>query len=396
MAGESLNIHIPQSCTHTYLMRTLGRAGALEGEWEHLVIHMPNRSFILISTVAFLCAWGLRQRLAGRTFEFTGNGGPLNYLSRLNLFKHLDFSHPENFERHTTIGRFIPLLLFDDDRTVFQASNAICDLVLRNFDNGREFLPALEWAVYEVLDNVNLHAETPVPGVVCAQFYPGMHRIDIAICDTGRGVRASLSESILLNSHEEALSKALQRGVTRNPNIGQGNGLAGVLEIARQNEGGFYLWSGDTVYSSTEAQLFKPVPLIPGTGVMFRLDTQHPVDLSRTFIGENAFSFIDAEGERIQEGGGLLIKDECLNTGTRSSAQPLRRKIMALLPDYEGTLLLDFDGVGSASSSFLDELLGRLVIELGEQVFRERVKLANISKQLIDMTNVVIGQRLQT
>ncbi len=74
------------------------------------------------------------------------------------------------------------------------------------------------------------------PGVLCAQFYPKRHRIDIGICDMGRGIKASLQESIpIWGGHGSAISKALGRGVTLDKDIGQGNGLARTLEITRPN-----------------------------------------------------------------------------------------------------------------------------------------------------------------
>ena len=48
----------------------------------------------------------------------------------------------------------------------------------------------------------------------------------------GRGIKASLEEAMFLWSHGDAVTKALGRGVTRNPAVGQGNGLAGTLDRA--------------------------------------------------------------------------------------------------------------------------------------------------------------------
>jgi hypothetical protein len=55
---------------------------------------------------------------------------------------------------------------------------------------------------------------------------------------------------------------------------------------------------------------------------------------------------------------------------------------------------LDFGGVEAASSSFLDELLGRLFDEMGEEAFTQKVRLINMPDDMVDMANVVIGQRV--
>jgi hypothetical protein len=62
----------------------------------------------------------------------------------------------------------------------------------------------------------------------------------------------------------------------------------------------------------------------------------------------------------------------------------------------DGPLALDFDGVDSASSSFLDELLGRLVDELGQETFNQNIRLVNMPDEMVDMANVVIGQRVDS
>ena len=163
----------------------------------------------------------------------------------------------------------------------------------------------------------------------------------------GRGIKASLSESRHIWSHGDAVTTALQRGVTRNADIGAGNGMAGALEIATQNQGGLQVWTGDIVYrlENGREKGFAQMPAVPGTGVMLSLDTRKPVDLTQTWIAGGDWSYIDAEAERIGEAGGIRVVDECINTGTRPPAQRLRRKVQSLLPEMQGPLVLDFTGV---------------------------------------------------
>jgi hypothetical protein len=68
--------------------------------------------------------------------------------------------------------------------------------------------------------------------------------------------------------------------------------------------------------------------------------------------------------------------------------------ILHRLSEQGGPVTLNFTGVTSASSSFLDELLGRLAYELGRDGFREKVKLTGLSGLIASMANVVINQRL--
>jgi hypothetical protein len=404
-----LQLTLPNNCSQIELLRALDGVGALRGAWDHLAIEVPN-TFVEIPAVAWLCTWGLQQRQRGRRFSVTGHAQSLNLLARYDLFQHLGIPYAESFRRRAAVGRFIPLRLIADGADVKAATDAICDLVLRTLDNAADFLPALEWAVNEIIDNIINHAAATVPGAVCAQLYPNQQRLVVGICDAGQGILNSLAQSHVLADHQEALLLALQRGVTRGLGAGMGNGLADSQEISQLNGGNFQLWSGDALYD-LESNGARRIPFTPGTGVAFTLNTDRPVPLADTFMGERGQrkpkkSYLNAEIERLEEKGGLLVADECLNTGTREAALALRRKIIALLTaqdrelasaptrPHDLTVTLDFAGVKSASSSFLDELLGRLAFYLTADAFYRRIKISNLLPELAIMANVVIAQRL--
>ncbi len=378
------------------LSQEIGAAGALGSDWDALVLHVSVGCFIHCSAIAFLCTWGHQQVLAGRRIILRGDDDVLRYLARMDLHHHLGVAYDAS-RRQSEVGRFLPLRLIAGDADVFGNVNAICDLVLHQFENARAFIPALEWAVNEIIDSILIHAESPAPGAVCAQYFPHEHRLDVGICDVGRGIKTSLSESRHIWSHGDAVTTALQRGVTRNPDIGAGNGMAGALEIATKNQGGLQVWTGDVVYrlENGSEKGFAQMPAVPGTGVMFSLDTRRPVDLTYTWIAGGDWSYIDAEAERIGQTGGIRVVDECTNTGTRAPAQRLRRKVQSLLPGMSGPLILDFSGVDSAASSFLDELLGRLSASLGTDEFRRDIQIIGMDPLIRHIANVVIEQRIK-
>jgi len=398
------SIRLPTSVTHQTFIEALAAADVMGLTGESYRIHIPRGCFASCSCIAVMGAWGQDMRRRGHDVEFYGDDSTLRYLARMDLFRLVEFRYRENFERHVEGGRFIPLHKVENPKDCVKVINRIGDLVLHHFDNARDFFPAMEWAVNEVMDNIAIHSQTPVPGVACAQFFPEKGRVEIGICDMGRGIKASLSERYELWSHGDAITKALERGVTRNPEVGQGNGLAGTLEIAKVNEGTFHIWSGDACFKMSQGKepKFTIIPEIPGTGVFLSLDTTKPVNLrTDTFIGASQFgdnesSYIYNESERVTMGDGLVVADECFHTGSRPPAKDLRRKILTLLPDVDRhPLLLNFAGVKSASSSFLDELLGRLVLELGVPVFQSKVTVINMSETIKQMANVVIKQRLE-
>jgi hypothetical protein len=342
------------------------------------------------------------SRLRLQEVRFTGDAAKLNYLSRLDLFKILGFKYEEQFTRHPEAGRFVPLKQISSTKDVHAAVSGLCDMTTRFLDNAKIFVPAMEWAVNEVVDNIVIHSQSKIPGIVGAQYYPEKHEIKIGIVDGGLGIRATLAERYPYSKDFEAIEKAIERGVTRNPEIGQGNGLAGTVEIAQLNQGEIAIYSGAGSFESKSrsSTFSKMVNGFGGTIVSMLLKTEQPVDLMETFMAEGAtgWNYFDAEAQRLVEGGGIRVIDEIPHTRGREPAKALRNKILCLLDSIgEGKKLrLNFDSVRSPSSSFWDELLGRLICEISSDVFRRKIEIVNIDPISHALAKTVVKQRMQS
>jgi len=240
-------VQLPHSCEHSDLLAGLGKALEHPDKDPRIVIQVSPGYFISPAAIALLTAWGLKASANGSKLEFIGSDN--HYLSRMDVLSTLNITYEEDFKRHSEAGRFIPvktIRTFDD---CHRAANAICDLVIHHFDNAREFIPALEWAVNEITDNILVHSDSVTPGIICAQFFPTKKRLDVGICDMGRGIWASLGESQELYSHGHAIETALKRGITRNRKIGQGNGMAGTFDIIAANGGDLAIWTGNATFN---------------------------------------------------------------------------------------------------------------------------------------------------
>jgi len=66
----------------------------------------------------------------------------------------------------------------------------------------------------------------------------------------------------------------------------------------------------------------------------------------------------------------------------------------ALLAQFDTPLTIDFDGATLISASFADELIARLVKEIGPTTFFGRVRLINLSELARRTIDAVIAQRL--
>jgi len=380
-------------------------AGALHPNGDTLFLSFAD--IPALDVLAFLGAWGLMARQKGTTIKLKADTKILANLQQLGLHQLLDIPPASTYPGHqpakaSTAG-LLPLSPIATEEQQFQAVDAICAIALAAVDNAAAFIPALEWLANEILGNILTHAAAETPGVVCAQYRPKQQRFDIGICDMGRGLLGSLQPTFPeVRSYGLAIDKAIERGVTRDPAIGQGNGMAGSYEIVRLNGGTYQIWSGDVVYELNKGKRrpgFQAMPPVLGTGVMFSLDTSHPIDLASTWIASASgfeCTFLNNQTEAASESG-IDVAAECLHTGGRLPAKLLRRKIQGLLPAMDGEpLILEFSGVRSAASSFLDELLGRLADEdpRGQAIFDGPIRIQGMTPTVQAMANVVVAQRL--
>lgn len=375
------------------VLRGLNKAQARGAPMDRTTFRFGRGADPSPGALALLAAWLLADRQNGGDPSVTGDSVVLEKLARVDQHRLLGLPY-QSMPPDPNIPS-VPLTTIANGRQVDDAVNALCELVVRHSPDPRSLLPAIEWAANEVTDNVELHASAATPGIFCARLYPRRNRLEMAVVDQGVGIRASLGATIAAGSDGAAIAQALQRGVTRDPSIGQGNGLAGTKEIILQNEGDLMLWSGVAMFRIIDGQDrgYIPVAGAAGTGVVLSFLLNQPIDLQRTFIAGTAMDYIERQAEAAADVG-LSVRAEVTSTRSRGPARSLRQKILALLPDVEGPLVLDFHGIEGAASSFLDELLGRLAAQIGPETFKAKVEVRNMTPLVAQIANVVINQRL--
>lgn len=256
-------------------------------------------------------------------------------------------------------------------------------------------LQGLEWTLNEMADNVLAHAEAA--GWLQVVSYPTNKRLEVAVVDSGRGVLASIREAYPDTASDlDALNLAIQQGITRNRELNQGNGLSGTLRIASSANGYANLHSGNG-----ELRLFPDgdlksgnAPNHPGTLVTLTLPTDKPIDVTESLWGHTpvpAFE-MDYLGEAGVE---FVVRHEATNFGNRQTGERLRNKVRNLMEIYpDDAIVLDFTDVDVVSASFADELVAKLVKELGPTRFYGRFRLRNVSGFVATTIDNVIAQRL--
>jgi len=139
-----------------------------------------------------------------------------------------DFHH----DRHVAAQRF------KTPEEQQQLVNACMDVVMRQMALERDVIAGLEWSINEVTDNVLNHAQCQDGGIVQVSTFREAQKVAFGVADAGRGILSSLKEGHPhLRTDAQAIGEAVKAGVTRDPEAGQGNGLAGSLRIATMSGG---------------------------------------------------------------------------------------------------------------------------------------------------------------
>lgn len=324
------------------------------------------------------------------------------------LFSNTNWAHflePERYdksdsrhEHHVSAHRFT------DSKRQQELVDGFMNVVMRNLFLRRDVIAGLEWSINEITDNVLNHAECPDGGIVQVSTFREDEKVTIGVADAGIGILASLREGHPdLGSDEEAIAEAVKAGTTRNREFGQGNGIAGTLRIADMLRGSFEITSGQARLAvwrgSTKMFRRKQTQRFPGTfvyaefrlGAHFRLsealdfsvETNRPVDIIET-------KYETEDGTAVL----LRIKDEATGFGTRFAGRELKMKCRNLLEaEPAKPLVLDWRDIPLVSSSFADELMGKLFVELSPLVFAARVRNVGMEPLVRGLVDKAIMQR---
>ncbi len=132
------------------------------------------------------------------------------YLQRMDFFRAVGADLPERFQRQDPTGRFVPVRELPSGASVPQtAEDIVATLRVDDPDAAR----TLRHCVGEIVDNVFVHALSPVNAIVCAQHFPNARRSQVAIVDTGIGFKASFAESPALQGETIGDRDALELGL---------------------------------------------------------------------------------------------------------------------------------------------------------------------------------------
>lgn len=331
--------------------------------------------------------------------DFTYEVDPNCYLAKCGVFN--PYKESEDILA-TEKSPFDKIFYYESPTQVAAITQAYIDSISHQSLCEEGVLTGLIWCLNEVMDNVLTHSSSSF-GLVMAQYHPGNNHIVFCIYDYGVGIYKTMSESKHRARTEiDAISLAIQEGV--GDGKGQGNGLYGLFETVRGNGGSLTITSGKSslmLFQDGKVKKFDFIPFISpehkGTIIDFQLDLNKQIDIKKVFSTIGGFDGFDIRLDNMLDDSNHLIYDIFKNgqgTATRESGKYLRVDIENTLIRNPSTIILDFANVKAVSSSFIDELIAKMVLDLGFVKFNAAVRLANMTDEIAFLCNRSLYMRI--
>lgn len=375
--------------------------------YQDVILDLGQCTSAYQNSMLSVCVQVMAYRKGGISFQLI----PPSDKKVENLFKNSNWGYfldprqyePSSFKGYTRI----PATQYQTPSEQQSAVNRIVNVMLGAIPElERADLAAFEWAVNEITDNVLVHSESPVGGLVqVSTFAKFRKRVQFVVADAGIGIPASLRGGHPeISSDTEALDRAIREGVTRDPSIGQGNGMFGSYEICSKSGGEFLVDSGYArLKFNTNTGLSIGAQTIPygGSMIVATIDFSDPKLLEQALcfkgVKYTPVDFVELKYESNLNGDiHFKLMEECSSFGSRVSGKPVQIKLLNLLKmNDNGIVWVDFAGLPLLSSSFADEAFGKLFLTVGPVKFMQRIRLHNMTETVEGLVNKAIAQRMK-
>lgn len=213
-----------------------------------------------------------------------------SYAATMDLWGALGIPSPVQVNRNLKGGRYYPLDVLRDRSKIETTASALVKIITPVCNN-EETIDAVHTMLRELIDNCYSHSDVAdgFHGVICAQVWAGGSKAQIAIVDTGVGIRASLQQNPLLSAileRENSCEIATQYGVTGKPGKGHsGYGLAVARKLMEQNNGVLMVRSGNECFTLRNNKTAKFVTnnIWEGTLLVIEWDISRSMDISQVY-----------------------------------------------------------------------------------------------------------------
>jgi anti-sigma regulatory factor (Ser/Thr protein kinase) len=329
----------------------------------------------------------------------------INYIEPPTYLKKIHFFNPDDKEEivfDPTSNYLDRIWTFKSSKDVHNLVDGFISSIRKSIECEVGVLDAFTWGFNEIMDNVIVHSEANI-GFVMAQCIKDSKQVNVCIYDYGRGIYNSLAKSQYKPKNAaDAISLAIQEGVTRDKEVGQGNGMWGLYNLVTQNDGNLSILSGQggLAYSNynkkvdTYRDVIMLSPTQQSTTVSFRLSVDKEISIKKAIKG---YEMVDLFVENLENDFDQIeykIIEQASGTGTRQSGERIRNELINIYKISKKTINIDFVGVGIISSSFADELIGKLIVQLGLFQFQNIFRLKNMNETIQTIVQRSVSQRM--
>lgn len=251
----------------------------VEADWS-------NVTFVSVSQLGALAAVQLQGRVAGvepRVHQPCSN--IMGYMQRADYFTSLGIDVPEDFTRHDTSTRLLPISPIPIDELEAEPgriSSQMKTMLLGHIKLSESVADNLDLSLGEIIDNVVQHSRAEAPGIACAQYYKSHGFVEICVADCGIGIPASMRDNpdYADKSDNELLELAFRRKTgewygrsqTGTGKVSGGMGLSFAASLARATGG--HIWAishNSALHLSNGGPEHLKNHFYPGTLIVMRI-----------------------------------------------------------------------------------------------------------------------------
>jgi anti-sigma regulatory factor (Ser/Thr protein kinase) len=213
------------------------------------------------------------------------------YAARMRLWQAIGLECPQTVVERNPGGRFFPLAPITSENSAEDAADGIRDVFEMCGTTDQATLRAIGIMLSEILGNCFFHSEMSdnICGLACAQSWPATNLAQVAVADTGLGIRATLGRNPAYADRlrvENANALATELGVTGKPEgRHSGYGLAVARQLMQNHGGSLIVLSGDEAFRATgqTVRVRKLLHSWQGTIVIMEWRTDRPLDVSAVY-----------------------------------------------------------------------------------------------------------------
>ena len=176
MPIKQIRIDLNTIATHRDLIECLPAISTYEnGDQAYFTINLNcNKIYgdyltLIVSYIKLLRHLGIESH--GIFKDFNVHADATQYASRINFFEHVGLPVSEDFTRVSSEGRFVEITSYTA-QNAYQGHMAILRIINANMNVDPTVLAILDTSLWEIIDNVYTHAESPTHGIMSAQTFP--------------------------------------------------------------------------------------------------------------------------------------------------------------------------------------------------------------------------------